>query len=425
MSTVKDREDREYVLTDVLAEGGEGRVMRTDHPRVLVKLRLAGGEERLDEVVRADLEGLAVIRPAALLAPPAMGYVMHLVQDAEPLEALMRPGGLAAADTGEWYAATGGARRRLRALGGLASAMAGLHARGLCMADVSPRNVLIPLSAAEQPAWLIDLDNLHAPDALKVSKHTLPYVAPEVHRGERPCSMRSDVYCLALLSLEILTLWFPLFGDEIRAGDPELEEPALAGHVPWIHDREDPSNAAARAAPADEFLGRELEWLARRALEEGRLEPTARPTAAAWAGVLHREADRSIRCEQSSCSAWCAGHWRQCMSCGSKLPEPAALLRVVGSDPQWPEQLAVPHGESRLVRRRFTTGRVGPHDSCPEIEVSSRAGGLRLEQIGTGEVAYEVQPGGRLLPGVPLTITPRTESRLLMDGGRVAEVVWR
>lgn len=425
MSIVKDREDREYVLTDALAEGGEGRVMRTDHPRVLVKLRRPGGEERLDEVFRADLEGLAVIRPAALLAPPATGYVMHLVQDAEPMEALLRPAGLAAHDTGEWYGETGGAKRRLRALGGLASAMAALHARGLCMADVSPRNVLIPLSAAEQPAWLIDLDNLHAPDALKVWQHTLPYIAPEVHRGECPCSMRSDVYCLALLSLEILTLWFPLFGDEIRAGDPELEEPALAGHVPWIHDREDRSNAAAGAPPAAELLGRELEWLARRALEPGRLDPAARPTAAAWAGILHREADRSIRCAASACQAWCAGHWRQCMSCGSTLPQPAVILRVAGSDPLWPEQLSVPDGDSRLLRRRFATGRVGPHDSRPEIEVSSRGAGLRLEQIDTGAGVHAVQPGGRLLPGVPLTIAAGTESRLLMDGGRVAEVIWR
>jgi hypothetical protein len=421
-SIVRDRDGREYTLTDELAAGGDGRVMRTEHPRVLVKLRSDGERDGIDEIFRADLDGLAVTRPAALLAPPARGYVMHLVQDAEPLEALMRPSGMAAAAVGEWYAETGGARRRLRALGALASAMASLHGRGVCVCDVSPRNVLIPISASEQPAWLIDPDNLHEPDAVEVTRFTRPWVAPEVYRMDSPCSMRSDVYALALMTLEILTLWFPLFGDRIHSGAPELEEPALAGRLPWIHDHEDASNAVAGAPPAAELLGTELEALARRALEAGRLDPAARPTAAAWAGALHREADRSVRCGAHACGAWCAGHMVRCICCGGSLERPVAILRVVGSDPDRPQQVAIPAGSSRLLRRHFCTGAIGPGDSSPVLEVTARGGGLRVEQIASG--AFEVEPGGYLVPGVPHKIPRGAAASLTLSGGRRVEVIW-
>src|SRR4051812_36005022 len=197
--SVSDIHGREYQLQDVLAEGGEGMVLRTEHPRILVKLRPPKASLPVEEVLRADLDGIPVCRPQARIAPPSDGYVMHLVRDSEPLDRLRRRAGLAGAELAPWYRESGGARRRLRALAGLASAISALHGRGLCVADISPNNVLVPLAHTDPSPALIDPDNLHAPGDVEVRRFTRPYVAPEVFQGAAPCSMRSDVYALALL----------------------------------------------------------------------------------------------------------------------------------------------------------------------------------------------------------------------------------
>ncbi len=80
------------------------------------------------------------------------GYVMRLLADVEPFDALD-------CQDFDTYIATGSTRRRLYVLYRCAAVLARLHAAGIVYVDLSTNNVL--LGSGETPeVWLIDTDNL-------------------------------------------------------------------------------------------------------------------------------------------------------------------------------------------------------------------------------------------------------------------------
>jgi serine/threonine protein kinase len=100
-------------------------------------------------------------------------------------------------------------RDRLVALGQIAGALDAAHVLGIVHCDVKPANILVCETFSDGGAVLTDFgiarsltdEAGHRPTHVEAS---LPYVAPEVLRGESP-SAASDEYALACTAVELLT----------------------------------------------------------------------------------------------------------------------------------------------------------------------------------------------------------------------------
>ena len=253
-----------YRLGRELGRGGQGAVFAVEGDRLAVKLlrdrspiAREGLRDQLAIVGRLPLEGLAVARPIDQLRSPHVGYVMELFTGMRSLRSLRRPpkGG---GSIREWYFEGGGLRRRLRLLARVAEVLSELHGRGLVYVDPSPHNVFVSEQPDDFEVRLIDMDNLRTATQTGRSLYTPGYGAPEVVRGTGASSSLSDAHAFAVIAFETLALVHPLLGDAVHDGDPELEEQALAGHLPWIDEAENNSNRSSDGIPRDIVLSPKL-----------------------------------------------------------------------------------------------------------------------------------------------------------------------
>ncbi|MCA9713257.1 MAG: hypothetical protein KC468_01030 [Myxococcales bacterium] len=296
---VVDETGAEHVLERCIGRGGQGRVWLTAGGRRIVKLlpRRRDPEalrRQLAFVRRLDLRGLHVAKPLALLKSPRVGYVAEFLTGMAPIASLISA---PRSGLGQWWNdETGGLRRRLRVLAHAGEALAGLHGRGVIYADLSHDNVFVSASTSATEAWLIDLDNLsHSSDPC-TAIYTPWYGAPELVNNVGGCTTLSDAWSFAVLVYSTLTLTHPLIGDYVSEGEPELEEEALAGRLPWVGCTTDQRNYASTGIPAFLTMGRKLNELARKTFEDGVNNRRLRPGVAEWVARLHAAADQTVTC---------------------------------------------------------------------------------------------------------------------------------
>ena len=291
-----------YRLGRELGRGGQGAVFAVAGERMAVKLlpnRSSRAREHLRDqlamVGRLPLEGLDVSRPIEQLRDPHVGYVMELFDGMAPLRSLMCPP-KGAKGLVEWYFAGGGLRRRLRLLARVAEVLSELHGRGLVYVDLSPYNVFVSEPSNASEVRLIDTDNLCTAASPGRSLYTPGYGAPEVVRETGVQSSLTDSHAFAVIAFETLALVHPLLGDAVQDGEPEMEEQAFAGRLPWIDDAEDDRNRSSDGIPRDVVLSPRLREDFSRTFGPGLSDPDERPGLARWAEHLHRAADRTVTC---------------------------------------------------------------------------------------------------------------------------------
>lgn len=298
--TVTDEHGTVHALEQPIGRGGQGTVYRVRGTRRVVKL-LSGGHDRealrrqIAAVKRMELRDLHVARPLALLRAPDVGYVAELLEDMVPLRTLIAPP--AGKGVTAWYLETGGLRRRLRLLAHAGEALGGIHAQGAIYGDVSHENVFVSRPVGAQEAWLIDLDNLRWESAPDDTLYTPGYGAPEIVAGSRGATSYSDAWAFAVLVYQTLTLVHPFCGDLVTEGEPELEEEAFAGRLPWVLCSTDDRNRSTRGIPSAAVLTEGLTRLAHDTFEAGLKDRGQRPSVGKWVDRLHRAADLAIRCE--------------------------------------------------------------------------------------------------------------------------------
>ena len=309
--TVLDQHGQSYELTGRLGEGGQGIVCTTNYPNVLVKIARASTEEQrsswtnqIRTLMRQPLDGLPIAHPLALVTQPQPGYVMEVMDGLIPMtdllqaatEALMADEGLSG------YIKTGGLLRRLKMLARLARILAELHGRGLAYGDLSPENVFVSRSLEFAEVWLIDADNISSQS--RDSQHGLytpDYGAPEVLRGDSGISTLTDSWSFAVLAYWTLTLAHPLKGDDVLEGEPEREEAALRGELPWVDHPVDRSNALSIGLPRKITLSTTLRALFEQCFNAGMNDPGKRPSLSEWADAFEAA----------------TGHCDHCTSCNS------------------------------------------------------------------------------------------------------------
>jgi eukaryotic-like serine/threonine-protein kinase len=373
---VIDESGAVHTLTRRIGKGGQGEVWLAEGGRRIVKLLHPRSDaealrRQFAFVRRLDLGGLHVARPIAVLRPPYVGYVAEFLGDMVAIKDLIDapPSGLL-----QWHIDSGGLRRRLRLLAHAGEALLGLHARGVVYADVSHNNVFVsePVEALE--AWLIDLDNLSHEADPRRAIYTPGYGAPEVVAGKSGCTSLSDAWAFAVLVWQTLTLTHPFVGDLVNDGEPELEEEAFAGKLPWVGHSEDDRNVCTTGLPPDLVLANRLIELARRTFEEGLGDAKQRPSVAEWVDRLHAAADQTVQCPE------CSGTYfvveKLCPWCDEPRPSVSAV-RIA----RWDPKKGVVRGAMRLgqlpleetglvLPRRVTEGRTGQSAREPHVEIT-------------------------------------------------------
>ena len=301
---VRDEHQREYELGKLLGKGGQGWVFRVRNSALAVKLlnqtsarKREALRNQLTAVKRMPLQDMHVARPVAMLAEPHLGYVMELLTGMVPIKTLMEPpkeGGIA-----EWYLQTGGLRRRLRLLAKAASLLAQIHGKGLVYGDPSLGNIFISEEVNSHEVWLLDADNLRYQSAPSDDPiYTPEYGAPELVQGRSGVNTLTDAHAFAVIAFKTLALAHPLLGDYVNDGEPELEEQALCGKLPWIDHAQEDLNRSSRGIPREMVLSRRLVELAQKAFENGLNDPQQRPGMAEWAEKLTIAADSVLRCPE-------------------------------------------------------------------------------------------------------------------------------
>ncbi len=377
---VTDETGAVHTLSRCVGKGGQGEVWLAQGGRRIVKLLTSGRDSevlrrQLAFIRRLDLTGLHVARPIALLRPPHVGYVAEFLDDMVPIASLIK-----APNSGlvQWHIDTGGLRRRLRLLAHAGEALSGLHSRGVIYADVSHNNIFVsePIEATE--AWLIDLDNLSHESAPDTAIYTPFYGAPEIVSGSHGCTSLSDAWAFAVLVWQTLTLTHPFVGDMVNDGEPELEDEAVAGRLPWVGHSTDDQNLCTSGLPSDLVVGVSLQSLARRTFEDGLTMRPKRPSVSQWVQRLHSAADQTLRCP--GCKGTYFPTALECPWCEEPRPE----LQVVKIARWKPD-----HG---IVQ---TALRLGQYPLSEEGLMLTR----RITQACTGLAARE--------PHVELTLVPR------------------
>ncbi len=360
--TVHDQYGTSYRLTNKLGEGGQGVVCTTERPSVLVKVFNDKHDEKrqrwvnqINWILRQELDGLRIARPMALIEKPVPGYVMELMDGLEPLQtalaashrALQQGKGL------QGFLTTGGLSRRLALLRELARTLAGLHARGFAYGDLSPVNVFVSQSVEHHQVWLIDCDNLCATERLGHGHvHTPGYAAPEVVRGERGVNSLTDAWSFAVIALELVSHCHPFKGAAVLETEPEQEERALRGELPWIHHPDDDSNAAGEGIPLDMVATPRMQALFEACFDAGRDDPLQRPSLAEWADALDAAWALTLGCaECSSGFFWNDEH--QCPFCDHVQPDTHALklAHAYHCPDEGADAVRLPTGDEQVLDR--------------------------------------------------------------------------
>ena len=324
---VTDLQGRRYTLAKLIGQGGQGDVFEVKEGRLAVKiLRSVSESERqrlrrcIQAVKRLDLDGLPIASPIAVLGPPHVGYLMQLAAGMSSLRGMMLPPADGRSVTA-WYVATGGLRARLQRLVSIFEVFTRLHGRGLVYGDPSPQNILFAPERNHSRAFLIDADNLHVQrNATATGVFTPGYGAPELIRGDIGPDTLTDVFALAVIAFELLSLVHPFVGDLVHDGEPELEEAAFRGELPWIEHATDLKNRSSRGIDRDMVISPEVKKLLKRIFEDGLKDRLARPGLGEWVGALSQASDVTITCPHCQASYY-APQRRECPWCGQPRPE--------------------------------------------------------------------------------------------------------
>ncbi|WP_280372824.1 protein kinase domain-containing protein [Nocardia abscessus] len=243
-----------------------------------------------------NAEHLHVAWPREVLQDDAgatAGFLMPLVQG-KSLTTLFDPGQrIEAVDDPTWRVLVAVAARAARLL-------AMLHGVGIVVGDVSPTNMLVSRSGH---VTLIDCDAVQFTDPrsgelFRCTKVTPEYAPPMAANGQT-LTPSHDNFGLAVLVCQLL-----MEGDHPFEGvpvDPDTPDFAAAENIQQQNNRllfPERFVTVPGVAPV-ELLPPEVRELAMACFGNGHRDPTARPTAQAWADALDRAGFQLMGCREN------------------------------------------------------------------------------------------------------------------------------
>ncbi|MEB3882003.1 protein kinase [Lyngbya sp. CCY1209] len=417
-----------YQLSQKLGQGGQGVVYAVEGGRRAVKILNKTSQTERDRLRRQlqlvqqlDLKGLNIARPLEMLKPPRVGYVMELLTDMMPISKLSNyPQNVNCIV--EWYLEGGGLKRRLLLLAQCAETLSQLHGKGLVYSDPSENNVFVSCDVNHHIIRLIDADNLHYQSNHSTSGvYTPRYGAPELVNGKSGVNTLTDAYAFAVIAFQTLSLVHPLIGDLVNEGEPELEQEALEGQLPWIDHPEDRRNSTQTGFPRKIVLSPQLQELCQRCFGEGLLQPQKRPGLGQWVEALYSASDNTLHCPNCQSTYY----WNQKICPWCEHPRPRFVQVLIQrwhpeANPKRFDEIknilqvmTLEKDRPLILTRRTLDGRIGMDGHTPELELifdgnnikvkslSDRCFWLTSEGEGAHQIKVEVKQEWRSFPANP------------------------
>lgn len=326
---VVDSKNVSYEVLEKLGEGSQGVTFLLKNRKHIVKLFNQSFDDnatksKINFLINLGLDKKVFAIPLRQVTQPKNGYIAEFASGMLPLSSLKL--GTGNTNLAEWYLSSGGLWKRYNVLIRLAALIRALHSKGLAYCDLSPNNVFISERTDSDIIFLIDLDNLRYKTSIVNNIYTPFYGAPEVISNKAPNTTMSDSFSFAVLAYELLTLNHPLIGDYVSEGEPELEEEALAGRLPWVDHSEDNTNRRSTGLPSEKVMPEKLLNLFRRNFEQGLNNPFERPSMAEWFDMLNLALNELLKCGNPICSLlYPFNNSKECSFCGHK---PQKVTRI-------------------------------------------------------------------------------------------------
>lgn len=318
-----------YNLTKRIGEGSQGETFIIEGDKYIAKL-FKGSinnvevRSKINFLINLNLDKEQYSVPMKEIVSPKSGYISEFASGMIPLSELKYAPHMG--NFAEWYVNTGGLLKRYGILIKLANSIRTLHSKGLVYCDLSPNNVFVSSNPQKHNVFLIDMDNLRYKTSIIHNIYTPFYGAPEIVKGIAPNTPMADCYSFAVIAYELLACNHPLIGDLVDEGEPEIEEKALRGEIPWVEDTSDDSNIRTTGLPSSSFIAKKVMDLFHRTFEEGLNAPLKRPTMAEWSDALNDGLNDLLLCD--NCKIHYphsnAGH---CPFC-KKEPELSLTLKI-------------------------------------------------------------------------------------------------
>lgn len=326
---IVDSNNISYEVLEKLGEGSQGITYLLEDRKHIAKLFNQSidnnsTKSKINFLINLGLDRRVFAIPLKQVTQPKNGYVAEFASGMIPMSLLKF--GAEKTNLNEWYLSTGGLLKRYNVLIKLSSALRNLHSKGLTYCDLSPNNVFISENANSSNIFLIDLDNLRYKSSIINNIYTPFYGAPEVISSKAPNTTMSDCFSFAIIAYELLTLNHPLIGDYVTNGEPELEEQALAGEIPWVDHSIDFINERSTGVPSEIVMPDILLNLFRKNFELGLNNPFERPSMSEWFDALNRAFNELLKCGNNKCGLlYPYNNFKECCFCSHK---PQKVTRI-------------------------------------------------------------------------------------------------
>ena len=300
-----------YTIEKEIGRGGQGRGFSITGGKYAFKLigkktssKAQLLKRKISYLKTRPIEDLPISIPLEQVEGEALGYIMEMATDMIPIESLIKRD----SEKGipKWWYETGGLKKRILILKGIAETLAKLHSRGLIYGDFSLSNIFVSKDKKYSEIFFIDSDNITHESKVGTAVYTPGYAAPEIiqtdnHQATSGYDTYTDDFSFAIIAYQLLTLNPPFIGDYVNDGEPELEEKAYLGEIPWVNHRTDNINATESGIPSSLTISKKMMNAFQQTFENGITQKIYRTSSFKWTEILSGALDAIIECQNKSC----------------------------------------------------------------------------------------------------------------------------
>lgn len=302
----------EYEIEKEIGRGGQGRVYSILGGKYAFKLigkktssKAQLLKRKISYIKNRPIEDLPISIPLEQVEGEALGYIMEMATDMIPIESLIKPN--SEKSFPEWWYETGGLKKRILILKKIAETLAKLHSSGLVYGDFSLSNIFVSNNKEYSEIFFIDSDNITHDSKIGTAVYTPGYAAPEIiqtdnHHATSGYDTYTDDFSFAIIAYQLLTLNHPFIGDYVNNGEPELEEKAYLGEIPWVSHSLENINTANSGIPSSLTVSKKMMNAFIQTFENGITQKVKRTSSFKWSEILSGALDAIIECQNKSCN---------------------------------------------------------------------------------------------------------------------------
>lgn len=300
-----------YPIEKEIGRGGQGRVFSIIGGKYAFKLigkktssKSQLLKRKISYIKTRPIEDLPISIPLEQVEGEALGYIMEMATDMIPIESLIKPDSEKSFSI--WWYETGGLEKRLLLLKRIAETLAKLHSRGLVYGDFSLSNIFVSIDKEYSEVFFIDSDNITHESKIGTAVYTPGYAAPEIiqtdnHQATSGYDTYTDNFSFAIIAYQLLTLNHPFIGDYVNDGEPELEELAYLGEIPWVSHSSELINITNSGIPTSVTISKKMMDAFQQTFEKGITQKIKRTSSLKWSEILTGAYDAIIKCQNKLC----------------------------------------------------------------------------------------------------------------------------